>query len=105
MGIYELPREIYKQIPGLKLVEMKRNRNFAWCCGAGGGVRISYPEWSVEISKERLKEAKDTGAAIISSTCPFCQRNLSDANNDYNFDFEVLDLMEIIDKLEIEIKK
>jgi len=104
MGVYELPREIYKHIPGLKLVEMKRNRNFAWCCGAGGGVKIGYPEWSIEISKERLEEAKETGAVIISSTCPFCHRNLSDANNDYNYDFEVLDLMEIIDKLEIELK-
>jgi len=104
MGVYELPREIYKQIPGLKLVEMKRNRNFAWCCGAGGGVKIGYPKWSVEISKERLEEAKETSATIISSTCPFCHRNLSDANNDYNYDFEVLDLMEIIDKLEIEVK-
>ncbi|MFX1582994.1 MAG: (Fe-S)-binding protein [Promethearchaeota archaeon] len=104
MGIYELPRDIYKQIPGLKLVEMKRNRNFAWCCGAGGGVKIGYPEWSVEISKERLEEAKETGAAIISSTCPFCHRNLSDANNNYNFNFEVLDLIEIIDKIEVEVK-
>jgi len=105
MGVYELPRAIYKQIPGLKLVEMKRNRNFAWCCGAGGGVKIGYPEWSVEISKERLDEAKETGATVISSTCPFCKTNLSDANESYNFDFEVLDLMEIIDELDIEVKK
>lgn len=105
MGIYELPREIYKQIPGLKLVEMKRNRNFAWCCGAGGGVKIAYPDWAVEISKERLEEAMDTGASIISSTCPFCKTNLSDANVKYNFDFEVLDLMEILDEIEIEVKE
>lgn len=102
MGIYELPREIYKKIPGLELVEMKRNRNFAWCCGAGGGVKIGYPEWSIEISKERLNEAKETNATVISSTCPFCKTNLSDANNSFNFDFEILDLMEIIDKVEIE---
>ncbi len=105
MGVYELPREIYKQIPGLKLVEMKRNRNFAWCCGAGGGVKIGYPEWSVEISKERLEEAKETEATVVSSVCPFCRTNLSDANDKYNFDFEVLDLMEIIDQLDIEIEK
>ena len=105
MGVYELPRAIYKQIPGLKLVEMKRNRNFAWCCGAGGGVKIGYPEWSVEISKERLDEAKETEATVISSVCPFCRTNLSDANDNYNFDFEVLDLMEIIDQLDIEIEK
>ena len=102
MGIYEIPREIYKKIPSLKLVEMKRNRNFAWCCGAGGGVKIGYPDWAVEVSKERLEEAKETGATVISSTCPFCRTNLSDANDNYNFKMEVLDLMEIIDQLDIE---
>jgi heterodisulfide reductase subunit D len=103
MGIYEIPREIYKQIPGLKLKEMRRNRNFAWCCGAGGGVKIGYPEWSIEVSKVRLEEAKETGATVISSTCPFCRTNLSDANDSSNYDFEVLDLLEIIDQLEIEV--
>ena len=103
MGIYEIPREIYKIIPGLNLVEMKRNRNFAWCCGAGGGVKIGYPDWAVEVSKERLEEAKETGATVISSTCPFCRTNLSDANNNYNFEMEVLDLMEIIDQIDIEV--
>ena len=105
MGIYELPREVYKQIPGLNLVEMKRNRNFAWCCGAGGGVKIGYPDWSVEISKERLGEAKDTGATVLSSVCPFCRTNLSDAALKYNFEIQVLDLMEILDQLDIEILK
>ena len=104
MGVYELPREIYKQIPGLNLVEMKRNRNFAWCCGAGGGVKIGYPDWALEISKERLEEAKETGATVITSTCPFCKTNLSDASEHYNFDFQVLDLMEILDQIEINIK-
>ncbi|MFX1304889.1 MAG: (Fe-S)-binding protein [Promethearchaeota archaeon] len=104
MGIYEIPREIYRKIPGLKLVEMRRNRNFAWCCGAGGGIKIGYPEWAIEVSKERLEEAKETGATVISSTCPFCRTNLSDANENYNIEMEVLDLMEIIDQLDIEVK-
>lgn len=103
MGVYELPREIYKQIPGLKLVEMKRNRNFAWCCGAGGGVKIGYPEWALEVSKERLEEAKETGATIITSTCPFCKTNLSDSASHYKFDFQVLDLMEILDQIDINV--
>jgi len=105
MGIYELPREIYKKIPGLKLVEMKRNRNFAWCCGAGGGVKIGYPDWAVDVSKERLEEASETGASIISSTCPFCKTNLSDARDKYDFDFLILDLMEILDTIEFDIKQ
>jgi len=105
MGMYEIPREVYKKIPGIKLVEMRRNRENAWCCGAGGGVKIGYPEWSLEVSKERLEEAKESGASVISSICPFCRTNLSDANEKYNMDFEVIDLLEILDKLQIEIKK
>jgi Fe-S oxidoreductase len=104
-GLYEEPREVYKQIPGIDFVEMKRNRQNAWCCGAGGGVKIGYPEWSIEISKERLIEAKETGATVVSSTCPFCRTNLSDANREANMDFEIMDLVEIIDQLEFDVKK
>ncbi|MFW9987828.1 MAG: (Fe-S)-binding protein [Candidatus Odinarchaeota archaeon] len=105
IGKYEEPREVYKKIPGINFVEMQRNRENAWCCGAGGGVKIGYPEWSVEISKERLDEAKETGASIVSSICPFCRTNLSDANEKYNMGFEVIDLVEILDQLEIEYNK
>jgi len=103
MDMYETPREVIKQIPGIKLVEMERNRNNAWCCGAGGGVKIGFPDWALEISKERLEEAKETGATILTSMCPFCKTNLSDANEKYNMGFEVLDLIEILDQLEIEV--
>ena len=105
VGMYETPREVYNKIPGIKLLEMRRNRENAWCCGAGGGVRIGYPEWSLEVSKERLEEAKETGASVVSSICPFCKTNLSDANEKYNMDFEVIDLIEILDNLDIEINK
>ncbi|MFX0007097.1 MAG: (Fe-S)-binding protein [Promethearchaeota archaeon] len=105
MGMYEIPREIYKTIPGINLVEMRRNRENAWCCGAGGGVKIGYPEWSVEVSKERLEEAKETGASVISSICPFCRTNLSDANEKFKMEIEVIDLLEILDTLDISVNK
>jgi heterodisulfide reductase subunit D len=64
-------------------------------------VKIGYPDWSVEVSKERLEEAKETGASVISSICPFCRTNLADANEKYKMGFEVIDLVEILDELEI----
>ncbi|MFW9945569.1 MAG: (Fe-S)-binding protein [Candidatus Odinarchaeota archaeon] len=103
MGVYEVPREVLKQIPGVEFIEMKRNRENAWCCGAGGGVKIGYPDWAVEISKERLEEAQETGVTEISSVCPFCRTNLSDANLKYNMNFEIIDIIEIFDKLDYEI--
>ncbi|MHA1913220.1 MAG: (Fe-S)-binding protein [Promethearchaeota archaeon] len=103
MGMYEIPREIIQSIPGIKLNEMKRNRNNAWCCGAGGGVKIGFPDWALEISKERLEEAKETGATVLTSMCPFCRTNLADANQKYKMGFEILDLVELMDQLEIEV--
>lgn len=104
MGVYQIPRDIINHIPDINLVEMRRNRNHAWCCGAGGGVKIGYPEWALEVSKERLEEAKETNASIIASTCPFCKTNLSDANEKFNMGFEVLDLIEILDQMIVEVK-
>jgi len=100
-GLYDIPREVYKKIPGIEFVEMKRIKENAWCCGAGGGVKIGFPDWSLEVSKERLEEAKDTKATIVSSTCPFCRTNLSDANKEFNMGLEVIDLVEILDQIEI----
>ncbi|MFW9824224.1 MAG: (Fe-S)-binding protein [Candidatus Thorarchaeota archaeon] len=105
MGLYEAPRDIIKSIPEIKFVEMKRNRSNAWCCGAGGGVKIGYPDWALEISKERLDEAKETDAAVLTSMCPFCKTNLKDANEKYHMGFEIIDLIELIDQLQIELNK
>jgi heterodisulfide reductase subunit D len=79
MGYYETPREVLRRIPGLKLVEMHRNRRWAWCCGAGGGVKAAFPKLALWAAGERLWEAQDVGATSIVSICPFCNRNLSDA--------------------------
>ncbi|MFX0176766.1 MAG: (Fe-S)-binding protein [Candidatus Hodarchaeota archaeon] len=103
MGVYDEPRDVLRQIPGIELVEMKRSKGNTWCCGAGGGVKIGFPEWSIEISGERLEEAKQTNATVITSVCPFCITNLSDANEEYHMNFEVKDIIEILDNLDYEI--
>ncbi|MHA1733236.1 MAG: (Fe-S)-binding protein [Promethearchaeota archaeon] len=98
-GLYEPPRDIIKEVPGVTLVEMPRNRNHSYCCGAGGGVKIGYPDWALEISGERVQEACDTGAEVLVSTCPFCRTNLSDAREKTGSDIEVVDLVEILDEI------
>ena len=78
MNLYEIPREVILKIPGVKLIEMKRNRNHAWCCGAGGGVKSQYPDMAKDISMDRIKEAIESGAEILTTSCPFCIGNLKD---------------------------
>lgn len=94
MGLYEEPRNILNKIS--KLVEMKTNRQGALCCGAGGGVKKGFPELSLEMAINRIKEAEETGATLLVSTCPFCYRNLSDAIKETNSNLEMVDLVNLL---------
>ncbi|MHA2005878.1 MAG: (Fe-S)-binding protein [Promethearchaeota archaeon] len=99
MNMYEIPRDVLKKIPGVELVEMKRNRRNAWCCGAGGGVKSQFSELAIEISKERIKEAIDTGADILITSCPFCIGNLTDAYKE--LETEIQDKIKILDVIDL----
>jgi heterodisulfide reductase subunit D len=98
MNIYDVPRELISNIPGVKLVEMKRNRKNAWCCGAGGGVKSQYSELAIDISKERIIEAIESGAEILTTSCPFCIGNLKDAY--IELDTEIKEKIMIIDLID-----
>ncbi|MFW9866728.1 MAG: (Fe-S)-binding protein [Candidatus Thorarchaeota archaeon] len=94
MGLYEEPRDILSKISNL--TEMKTNRRGAMCCGAGGGVRKGFPELSLDLAKNRIKEAEETEAEYLVSTCPFCYRNLSDAIEELNSNLKMVDLVELV---------
>jgi Fe-S oxidoreductase len=95
-GIYEPPRNILKAIPGMKLIEMERNRENAWCCGAGGGVKEAYPDFAKWTASERIEEAKSTGAEAIVTACPWCERNLADTNPGSGRKMKVYDIIELV---------
>jgi len=95
-GVYEPPREILRSIPGLKLVEMERVREYSWCCGAGGGVREAYPDFAMWTAKERIEEARATGAQALVSACPWCERNFTDAIRSRSDAMQVYDIVELI---------
>ena len=95
-GIYDPPRDILKSIPGLELVEMERIREYAWCCGAGGGVLEGYPDFSSWTAFERIDEAKATGAEAIVSACGWCERNFVDAINGNGQEMQVYDIAELV---------
>lgn len=95
-GVYDEPRGVLKAIPGLKLVEMERSRQYAFCCGAGGGVKGAFPDYALETAIKRLKEAEETGATILASACPFCWRNLNDAIEATGSKLKMMDITEIL---------
>jgi Fe-S oxidoreductase len=97
-GIYDPPRNVLKAIPGLELVEMERIREAAWCCGAGGGAREAYPDFSRSTAVERIEEARSTGAEAMVSACPWCERNFMDAIQGDGVRMKVFDVMELVEQ-------
>jgi heterodisulfide reductase subunit D len=77
--LFEAPRAILKAIPGLRLIEMDYCREESRCCGAGGGVKAGYPDMAATIAHDRVEEAKETGADILATMCPFCQTSFTGA--------------------------
>lgn len=71
MNVYDEPRQVLKEI-GVAIKEMERTKNYALCCGGGGGVKSNYPELANKIAKERLKLAKEIEARCLVTSCPLC---------------------------------
>lgn len=95
-GIYEAPRNILKKIPGLIFVEMERIKEYAYCCGAGAGVKSAFPEFALQTAKIRIEEAEDTGADTLVSACPFCSTNLQDGIKGSGANLKYYDISELL---------
>jgi len=87
-GVYDLPRFILdKMKTALDFVEMLRIKEYAYCCGSGGGVKAAYPEMALETVDNRLEEADHVldealegknSEKMLVSACPFCKTNFED---------------------------
>jgi len=96
--IYEAPREILRAIKGIKLVEMKNNREKARCCGGGGGHYWMDLPNGERLNVARGKEACETGAEIVTVGCIYCLHMLDDALKILNLDEKMIvyDISELV---------
>jgi Fe-S oxidoreductase len=95
-GVYGPPRDVLASIPGIKIIEMDRTREYAWCCGAGGGVRESNPDFARWTARERINEARQTGAEAIVTGCPGCESSFNEAIKETGAGLKVYDVVELI---------
>ncbi len=95
-GIYDAPRNILEAIPGVKLIEMERIREYSWCCGAGSICNESNPEFSAWTAGERIAEANATGADAMVTACPWCKDNFDNATDEDGNKINVLDIIELV---------
>lgn len=97
-GIYDAPRDIIKSIPGIELVEMYRIKEYAWCCGAGGGAKEGYPDFNLWTAQERITEAKAVAAEAVVTACSWCERNFTDAIKSMGEKIKVYDIVELVEQ-------
>jgi len=82
-GIYEEPRQLLINIPGVELVEMSHQRTNSLCCGGGGGgMWLDGFQWEkahTRLSEWRIKEALAANANILAVACPYEPPRFEDA--------------------------
>src|SRR5258708_27447944 len=97
-NIYEAPRKVLEALDA-ELVEMKRCKTNGMCCGAGGAQMFKEEEpGTTRVNFERAEQALETGATIISATCPFFTTMLIDGikNKEKEDSVRIMDIAEMV---------
>ncbi len=92
-GISDEPRQVIESIPGITLKEMQGNREYTVCCGH---YPLESPDISKRASKNRLEDAKETGADMMITACSFCQQNFRGAVKGEDSFIHVVELTDLV---------
>jgi len=68
------PRQLLRQIPGVKL---KEPLDAALCCGSAGVYNLLHPEVAEELGQQKVENLLNTGADLIASANPGCTLQIS----------------------------
>jgi Fe-S oxidoreductase len=88
------PRELVSAVG--RAVEMPRNRERTFCCGAGGARMWMEEKRGRPINQERVREAASTGAETLAVACPFCTVMLDDGVRETGAKLQVFDLATLL---------
>ena len=92
--VREAPRELVSAVG--QAVEMPRNRERTFCCGAGGARMWMEEKRGRPINQERVREAVATGAETLAVACPFCTVMLDDGVRETGAKLQVFDLATLL---------
>ena len=99
-GVFDQPRDVLKQLPGLEFVELPESRQNSLCCGGGGGRIWMHTDKEERFGNLRLAQANEVGAEVLVTSCPYCISNFEESRlallNDENTpDEEILQIMDL----------
>jgi len=98
LKIYDAPRRIIRAFPGARFIEMPRNRQDSFCCGAGSYVRYDFPELTNTAGLQRWNEAVETHASMLLTSCVSCLTEFQQVKSQTKDQLEVVDLISLVNK-------
>ncbi len=87
------PRDLLRQIPGLKYVEL---RGADECCGAAGVYSVTHPDLASSILERKLDDIKASGADIVATANPGCAMQLQAGLLSWKVDARVCHVIELV---------
>jgi Fe-S oxidoreductase len=99
--VYESPRDVLRQIPGVELVEPEYwTKTRGLCCGAGGAQMWMEEQNQNRVNVKRTLQLVDTGAKTVASACPFCMTMLTDGLKSQNLEDRIkqMDVAELLEQ-------
>ena len=95
--IYDPPREAVAAATGTAPLELERNRENSFCCGAGGGRMWMEEHLGSRINHNRVQEALTQEPDTICVSCPYCMTMFEDGLKDEKAEqVRVRDVAEIV---------
>jgi Fe-S oxidoreductase len=92
MNVYDAPRMVLAQIPGLILIEPYWTREKAVCCGAGGGLGLTNPAIANDAARRTAHMFALSNPQVITTGCSRCKSSLQAVLTHV----EVLELAELV---------
>ncbi len=81
--VYDAPRDTIQALGGgVNLVEMARNRQNAFCCGAGGARWLMEEKVGQRVNQTRVEQALEVKPDTIATACPYCLMMIGDGINE-----------------------
>ena len=97
-GVIDAPRYILKHLSD-NFHELTPEPKYNWCCGGGGGL-VALGEDTLDFrmksSRVKVDQVKATGAKILTTACENCHTQLSNLNDHYKMDMDVLFLSSMV---------
>ncbi|MBI4455653.1 MAG: (Fe-S)-binding protein [Acidobacteria bacterium] len=93
LRIHEAPRRLLKNVRGLQLVELPGADQ---CCGFGGLFSVQYPEISVSMGRDKLRDLEEANVDLLVSTDMGCLMHLGGMMGRHGLNVRTMHIAEVL---------